>query len=102
MATEADACRALAAAVLALAIHDATRRTRDARGGYKADIPDVAEQADARSFCLTADGEWAEWRNFWCEMADVHPEVYRAHARRIIHARDRIIATHSKGVRAYA
>lgn len=84
MRTDAQAYKSLAQAVLAKALQDAVAPTNGTRQGIAAARPYESEKAEARAFCLDAEGEWAESREWWCDVADECPRRFMATARRMI------------------
>ncbi len=74
----------LAAAVVHLAVNDATAPTNDLTG-YSADRPSPREQLAAIAFCTDTHGPWAAERLRWCDMASPAPSGVLAEAvRRIV------------------
>ena len=60
----------LAAEVLRQAVEDAGSRP----GQNQLTFSDVEE---ARQFCASSEGDWADARSDWCEAAGIHPDVVR-------------------------
>jgi len=47
---------------------------------------DMNVQREAQMFCTDVEGEFAESRALWCDIANVNPDIYRAEALRRIAA----------------
>ncbi|MCR0981810.1 hypothetical protein [Roseomonas populi] len=76
-----DGCRALWAAVLAVAIQDAIRgQVRSASGRLPGDAPPAAGQDEAIRFLTDRAGRWAEARELVADAAGVDPNALREHA----------------------
>lgn len=74
---------ALASAVVLQALRDLTLPF-STTGGSSSSTVAKFERLEAERFLLAERGEWAQAREYWCDMADIDPDVVRARALRIV------------------
>lgn len=80
---------ALALAVLQQATRDAALPLRDIKRAERRNMgmttcASITEISEAREFWTAEEGEWAESRRMWCDMANIDEQCARTHALRAI------------------